>query len=330
MFRAFMQHSLRACVLAAVVLGSLDASAQTGADSYPARPVTIIVPFAPSGPADLEARLYTPLLTKLLGQSMVLDYKTGGGTSIGTGFVAKATPDGYTLLTNTAGFAILPAFYKLSFDIINDLAPISMMSTKTSILIVPANSQFKTFADYLAYARANPGKINYGTSGAGAIGHLTAEWLHSDAGAKVTFVHYKGNSTLMTDLIGGRVDMGSSSTIAAFTLIKSGKARALAVKGPERLKQMPDLPSVSEYMKGYRDLNWQGFFAPGATPAPVMNKLSTVFRTVAKDPELAKKMESLEADMVGSSPEEFKKMLIADVERWKNLVPRLKIEKPDE
>ena len=273
MLCAFMRQSLRAFALAAVILGCLDASAQTGADQYPARPITIIVPFAPSGPADIEARLYTPLLTKQLGQPMVLDYKTGGGTSIGTGFVAKAAPDGYTLLTNSAGFAILPAFYKLPFDIINDLAPISMMSTKTSILIVPANSQFRTFTDYLAYARANPGKINYGTSGAGALGHLTAEWLHADAGAKVTFVHYKGNSTLMADLIAGRVDMGSSSTIAALQLIKSGKVRALAVKGPERLKQMPDLPSVSEYMKGYRDLNWQGFFAPGATPAPIMNKI---------------------------------------------------------
>ena len=204
------------------------------------------------------------------------------------------------------------------------------MSTKTSILIVPANSQFRTFTDYLAYARANPGKINYGTSGAGALGHLTAEWLHADAGAKVTFVHYKGNSTLMADLIAGRVDMGSSSTIAALQLIKSGKVRALAVKGPERLKQMPDLPSVSEYMKGYRDLNWQGFFAPGATPAPIMNKLSTAFRTVAKDPDLAKKMEPLESDMVGSSPEEFRKQLITEVERWKGLVSRLNIEKPDE
>ena len=115
---------------------------------------------------------------------------------------------------------------------------------------------------------------------------------------KVTFVHFKGNSTLMNDLVAGRVDIGSSSTIAAFQLMKQGKARAIAVKGPARLQQMPDLPSVSEYMKGYRDLNWQGFFAPGATPAPIINKLANVFHTVAMDPELAKKMEPLEADLV--------------------------------
>lgn len=324
---SFMRHSLLSCAVAAGILASAEASAQA---DYPSRPITIVVPFAAGGPADIEARLYSPLLTRQLGQPIVMDYKTGGGTSIGTGYVAKAAPDGHTLLTNTAGFSILPAFYKLSFDLIKDLAPITMMSTKTAILIVPASSQFKTFADYLAYARANPGKINYGTSGAGALGHLTAEWLHADAGAKVTFIHFKGNSTLMADLIAGRVDIGSSSTIAAFQLIKAGKARALAVKGPDRIKAMPDLPAVSEYMKDYNDLNWQGFFAPGGTPAPVVNKLWTAFRAVAKDPELGKKMEAIESDLVASSPEEFRKRLIAETERWKTLIPRLGIEKPND
>ena len=325
----FMRSLLPSCVLAGGALVCANALAQ-GADQYPSKPVAIVVPFAAGGPADLEARLYTPLLTKLLGQPMVIDYKVGAGTSIGTGYVAKAAPDGYTLLTNTAGFSILPTFYKLNFDIMKDLAPLSLMSTKTSLLIVPASSQFKTFADYLAYARANPGKINYGTSGAGALGHLTAAWLHADAGAQVTFIHFKGNSALMTDLIAGRVDIGSSSTITAFQLMKQGKARPLAVKGPVRLQQMPDLPSVSEYMKGYNDLNWQGFWAPGGTPAPIVNKLSTALRAVAKDADLAKKMEPLEADMVGSSPEEFRKLLVTETERWKALIPRLGIEKPNE
>ncbi len=329
-FRSLLLRPLLSCAIAACAMTSLGAFAQSSADTYPTRPITIVVPFAAGGPADIEARLYTPMLTRLLGQSMVIDYKVGAGTSIGTGYVAKAAPDGYTLLTNTAGFAILPTFYKLPFDLIKDLAPISLMSTKTSILIVPASSPFKNFTEYLAYAKANPGKINYGTSGAGALGHLTAEWLHADAGVKVTFVHFKGNSTLMNDLVAGRVDIGSSSTITAFQLMKQGKARALAVKGPSRLQLMPDLPSVSEYMKGYRDLNWQGFFAPGATPAPIINKLAGAFQTVAKDPELAKKMEALESDMVGSSPEEFRKLLVTEVARWRDLVARFGIEKPNE
>lgn len=306
----------------AALLFCAEASAQASGGAYPTKPVTVIVPFAAGGPVDLETRMYTARLAELLGQQMIVDYRPGGGTSIGAGYVAKSKPDGHTLLSVSSALAVFPAFYKdLAFDILTDLAPITLMSTKTSVLMVPASSAFKTFAQYLAYTRANPGKANYGTSDVGGISHLSGMWLHALARTEVTFVPYKGNGPLMLDLMAGRVDIASASPSVALPLIESGKLRPLAIKGGSRIKQLPGVPTVAEHgMPEYADENWQGFLAPARTPDATVTKLADAMIAVSKQPAIVSALESQASKPVGSGPAAFKAFIAADMVRWKKLV----------
>ena len=308
-------------MISALGLSCGQAAAQTSG-SYPVKAVTVIVPFAAGGPVDLETRMYAARLTEILGQQFIVDYRPGAGTTIGAGYVAKAKPDGYTLLSVSAALAVFPAFYKdLPFDILTDLAPLVLMSNKTSVLMVPASSAFKSFAQYLDYTRTYPGKANYGTSDTGGISHLSGMWLHILAGTTVTFVPYKGNGPLMLELMAGRVDIASASPIVALPLIKSGKLRPMAIKGGHRIKQLPEVPTVSEHgMPEYADENWQGFIGPAGMPDAVVAKLTEAMIATAKHPAIVSALESQASVAVGSGPAEFRKFIIADTARWKKLV----------
>jgi len=313
-----MTHSLLtlACLSAAILASG--AHAQT----YPAKPITVIVAFAAGGPVDLETRMYSTKAGELLGQPMVTEYKVGGGTTIGSGYVAKARPDGYTLLSASASLTVFPAFYKnLNFDIVKDLAPITQMSQRSSLLVASPEAPFKTFAEYLAYARANPGKINYGTSGVGDITHLLGEWLHSLSKTRVTFVPFKGTGPLMVDLMASRLDVTSATLIASLPLVKSGKLKALAALGKERSKHMPDIPTVSEGgLRDFQYANWLGFFAPGGTPPAVVNKLNEVLVTVLKQPAIAAELDAQGSLVVGNTPQQFQQYVAAEALRWKAVV----------
>ena len=298
-------------------------SAAATAQAYPSRPVTVIVPFSAGGPVDTETRRYAARLSEMIGQPVVVDYKPGAGTSIGAAYVAKAKPDGYTLLSDSSAFAVFPAFYKdLKFDPLKDLVPITMMNELVSVLMVPPSSPIKTFSEYLAYTRANPGKLSYGTSGVGDISHLSAVWMHSIAGTKVTFVPYKGNGPMTVDLLAGRVDAGSASLIQALPHIRSGKLRALAVRGTGRVKPLPDVPAVNEHpgMKEFASVNWLGFFAPAGTPAPVIDKLASNLIAVSRLPEVVAELESQASTPVGNTPAQFKALVTEEIVRWKKLV----------
>lgn len=315
----YMSISFAALGLVSSALCSTAALAQ----SWPSRPVTIIVPFAAGGPVDTETRRYAARVSEMLGQQFVTDYKPGAGTSIGAAYVAKQKPDGYTLMSDSSAYAVFPAFYKdLSFDPVNDLTPITQMSQLVSVLMVPASSHLKSFADYVAYARGNPGKVNYGTSGVGDISHLSGEWMQSMLGIKVTFVPFKGNGPMIVDLVAGRIDIASASTSQALPLIKSGKLRPIAIKGPKRIKPLPDTPSVSEYpgMKKYADVNWLGFFAPAGTPAPIIDKLSATLIAVTKLPAVVAQLEAQASTPVGSTPAQFKAHVAEEIARWKKVV----------
>lgn len=311
-------------VAAAAILATSrhDASAQPAAAAFPAKPITVIVPFAAGGPVDLETRMYTARLAELLGQQLIVDYRPGGGTSIGATHVARARPDGYTLLSSSSALAVFPALYKdLPIDVNADLAPLAHMSSKTSVLMVRAASPFRTFADYLAHARAHPGKLNYGTSDVGGISHLSGMWLHTLARSEVVFVPYKGNGPLMLDLVAGRVDIASASPIVALPLIESGKLRPLAIKGGSRIRQLPGVPTVAEHgMPEYADENWQGFLAPAGTPEAIVAKLSEAMIAVAKHPSIVKELDSQASKAVGGGPAAFRAFIVADTARWKKLI----------
>ena len=326
---------MRRQLIAFAVIGAAASALQSGgvlAQAYPSKPVTVIVPFAAGGPVDTDTRKYAARMSEMLGQPFVADYKPGAGTSIGAAYVAKQKPDGYTLMSDSSAYVVFPAFYKdITFDPVNDLIPITQMSQLISVLMVQPGSPIKNFAEYVAYTKANPGKINYGNSGVGDISHLSAEWMHSMLGTKVTFVPFKGNGPMMIELIAGRVDIASASLVQALPLIKSGKLRPLAVKGPNRVKPLPDTPSVSEYpgMKDYADINWLGFFAPAGTPAPIIDKLNASLVAITKLPAVQAELESQASTPVGNTPAQFKAHVVEEIARWKKVVAEAGIKPQD-
>ena len=309
--------AFRYSIVLCAALGALsqgEAMAQ-GADAWPSRPVTMIIPFPSGGSTEVEFRYYVNKLTESLGRPYVFDYKAGAGSMIGTAFVAKAPPDGYTLLGTTSSYGVLPSTYPdLPYDPLKDLIPVSQMTKKSSIIVVAAHLPVKNIPELVAYAKANPGKLNHATSGSGGGPHLRAEWLYKLAGINVTFVHYKGTGQMTLDVVAGRVDSVITLPTLAMQHIKSGKLRVIAGTGEERNPLLPDVPTVSEQgFPTFEYSNWAGVFAPGRTPPAIINKLNTELAKVAKNPEIAHKLGADGNIMVGSTPEQFRKVIISDI-----------------
>ena len=296
---------------------------QGQAGTYPSRAVTLIIPFPAGGPIDIESRRYTQKMSVSLGQPFVLDYKPGGGTAIGTEYVAKSKPDGYTLLAVTAALTVFPAFAKdMSFDINKDLAPISLMSERAIMLQAHPAFQAKTFAEYLAYAKANPGKINYGTTGQGESSHLAGAWLHLLTNTKATFIPYKGGGPLFIDLLAGRLDVAAGALLSAVSNVKAGKTRALAIMGNRRSKQFPDVPTIAEHpgLNEFSYAQWLGFVAPGPTPAALVNRLSQQFAAAVKSPDMVAALDTEGSVAVGSTPAHFKQLIANEAAGWRKVV----------
>ena len=296
--------------------------AQGAADNYPNKPVTVVAAIAAGGPIDLEARPYLAKISAMMGQSFVFDFRPGAAGTIGAGYVAKARPDGYTLLVISAGFTVFPAFYKdLPFDVVRDFAHVSLMSERTSVLQVPVSFPAKTFPEYIAYARANPGKINYGTTGVGSITHLAGAWMHGATNTKVTFIPYKGTGPLLQELMAARVDVASGTLVSALPLMKTGKVRPIAILNDKRSTLLPGVPTVAEQgVPGYNYSNWLGFVAPGGTPVAIVNKLSEGFARVARMPEIVSALEAEGSIAVGSTPAQFRQLIVTETARWQKVV----------
>jgi len=301
---------------------SATAQAQSGVDSYPSKPVTIVIPYVPGGSSDVEARLYTQKITESLHQPFIFDYKPGAGATIGTAFVAKAAPDGYTLLMTTASFTVAPALMmdKSPYDPIKDFAPISITTLTPDLLLVKAALPVKSVAEYIAYAKANPFKLNFATSGAGGINHLAGAWLHSTTNTMATYIHYKGGADVMRSLVSGEADSGVTPPLTAIPHIKSGKVRVLGVTTSERVKFMPEYPTViEEGVPGYEWSQWVAVFAPGKTPPAIVNKLGAEFGKAAKLPDVIQKLEQGKL-VVGSTPEQLRRLVAREVLAWRKVV----------
>ncbi len=296
--------------------------AQGGADAFAAKPVVVIAPYEPGGPIDIEARMYTKKAFELTGQQYIIEYKTGASTRIGVGYVAKAAPDGHTLLLTNTSITIFPVLYKnLPFDPIKDLIPLSQMSKKTNVFLAHPAFPPRTFRDYIDYARANPGKVNYGMLGAGSSSHLAGAWLESLTNTKVNYIPYKGTAPEIVDLTAGRIDVTTSALIAVLPMIRTGKIRALAIVTDTRSGVLPDVPLASEMgVPEFVDSNWSGFFAPRGTPAPIISRLNELFTRVARSPDVISAADALGNIMVGSTPAQFAKLVIDDTVRWQKLV----------
>ena len=314
----------------AAVVGALTAllpaiaSAQAPA-AFPTRPITIVVPLAPGGGTEQETRLYAQKILETEGYTLLIDNRPGAAGTVGTAFVARAAPDGYTLLQVIADHTITPASYPdLPYDPVKDFAPISLISKRPYILMLHPSVPARTLVDYIAYARAHPGALNYATAGIGGGIHLAGAWLHHATNTQVTFVHYKSTGAYTADLSTGRVQVTTTTPINAMAYIKSGKLHPLAVTLNTRLEQLPDLPTISEQVvPGYELASWMGYAATGGTPAAIINKLNADFTKASRAPAIADKLKSEGIVHVRSTPEQFRQHLVSEVARWATLVKQI-------
>jgi len=316
-----MRGVKRPAAIAAFFLALLPGLA--AAQAYPARPITMIVPFSAGGSTDTVARIMSEKLTTRLGQPVIVENKVGAGGSVGSAIAAKSPPDGYTLLVGTSStLAILPALYnKPPYDANKDFAPAILLGTADIMVVVNAEKvKARNVRDLLAFAKANPGKLNYASGGQGSISHLLGEYFNSMAQVNIVHVPYKGDAQMVTDLIGGQVDMAFGTAVAFLPHVKSGKVVALAVTNPKRSTTMGELPTIAEAgVPGYEAVQWFGIAVPSGTPADVINRLNTEMRSILTLPDVRARFAELGFDVVGGSPEDFAAFLKSENAKWKKI-----------
>lgn len=290
--------------------------------SYPAKPVRIIVPQSAGGSTDLVARPIAKVLSDTMGQSFFVENRPGAGSIIGSDAVAKAAPDGYSLLMVAASFSINPSVYvKLPFDPVRDFSPVTQISAFPNILVVQSSSPFKNINEFLAHARDNPGKLNYASSGVGTGTHLSMEMMKYMANLFIVHIPYKGGAPAVNGLLGGQVQVNLATISTALPHVKAGALRALAVSTAQRWPSTPDLPTLSESgLKGYDYASWVGMFAPAKTPAVVVNRLWTESSRAARSDEMKKIFAQEAAEPIGNSPEQFAAIVTREIATWKKVV----------
>jgi tripartite-type tricarboxylate transporter receptor subunit TctC len=307
---------LAALGLAAICAG---ASAQTG---YPNRPVRLIVPLAAGGGMDTITRALAAKLTEPLGQTVVVDNRGGGGGAVGAELAAAAPPDGYTLLMMSASAVIRPLMYQGSrYDITRDFAAVSQVTTQPYVLTVNPVVPAKSVQELISYAKANPGKLNYASSGQGGIIHLTSELFNRAAGIKTVHVPYKGIGAAYPDILAGNVQMVFASIVSVLPHLKAQRLRSLAVSGARRAKNLPDVPTMNEAgVKGFAVANWYGLVAPARTPQPIVARLNRDVVKVIHDPDLNQRYAADGAEGVGSTPQQFAAHIKAENDKWGKLI----------
>jgi tripartite-type tricarboxylate transporter receptor subunit TctC len=316
----------KAFIRAAAIAGlALTAPVASAADEYPARTVRVVVPFAPGGGTDIVARLLAQHLTQRLGQSFVVENRPAGSGIVGADHVAKAQADGYTLLfafSSLASSAKLVS--KLPYDPIGDFAPITLATTSPLLLIVPASVPAKDTKEFIAYARANPGKLNYGSSGPGSSPHLATELLMSMTGVQMTHIPYKGIAPAVTALLADEVQFSIVPIAVGMPHVKAGKLRALGTGGPQRSAATPDIPAVGESgLTGFEAIGWWGVLAPARTPRAVVSLLNREIRAVLDAADVKRIFLDQGMDPAGGTPEQFAALIKSDMDKWGDIGIRL-------
>ncbi len=290
--------------------------------NFPWKPVMLIMPSAPSSTADFEARAYQDNVPEFLKQAIVIDYKPGGSGIIANNAVIKAPADGHTIAYVPATLGILPAVRKdMPYDWQKDLMPVIQTTRRVFVMAVTSNFPAKNFPEFIAYARANPGKVTWSTVGAGGALHMSGEWLASAFGIKLTFVHYKGAAAAEIDLIAGRIDSSPKGLVTTLPLIKSGKVRPLAIITNKRTSLVPDLKTVEEMgVPGYNYPSWVGIVTGANVPKETVDKLYTAFAAGIRAPKAMKVWESQGTDVVALNSQDFRKQLLSETALWTKLV----------
>ena len=315
--RAFVATVLSTCAMTMCMTICTMSAAHAQAD-YPNRQIRLMVGFAAGGPVDVTARIVADALSAELGKPVVVDNRAGAGGTLAADLVAKAPPDGYTLLQSSNAIAIAPGIYgNLPFDVVKDFAPVTEVTTSFLVMVVHPSVPAKTLPEFIAYAKAQAGKIDYASSGAGTITHLAGAMFGRDAGLAMQHVPYRGSAPAITDLVAGRVPVMFAPTGLAKPFIESGKLRAIGVTGLQRADNLPDVPTIDEQgVRGFEATSWGGMFAPAATPKPIIDRLhGAVVKILARD-ETRRRLLQQEAVPRGTDPETFRRFVATDVARW--------------
>lgn len=292
------------------------------AQAYPSKPIRFIMPYPPGGSSEILARPIAHELTKSLGQSVFVDFKPGGGSTIGADTVAKSPPDGHTVVMMLSAHAINASLMpKLPYDTVKDFASITLAATLPLVVVVPAQSPFRTIGDLIAHAKANPGKLNFASAGPGNTSHLSVEYFKSVVGLDMTHVPYKGSGPAIIGLLGREVDFMFDSLSSSLPQIQAGKFRAIAMSTLKRSRILPDVPTIHESgVRGFDVSVWYAILAAAGTPAPIVARLNAEFNKAMRAPEAKEKIEAAGYDIVGSTPEQLDAFIKAEIVRWAKVV----------
>jgi tripartite-type tricarboxylate transporter receptor subunit TctC len=315
---------IRRCVVFAAVVFCSAVFAQ----SWPQRPVKVIVPFVAGGNTDNQARIVSERLAAALGQPFVVENRVGAGGAIAAEFVAKSPADGYTLFFAASPQFSLPLLQKVTFDPYRDFAPISIVGTNPFVLGIHASVPARTLKEFVEYARAHQGQLNFASAGAGTTTHLTGALFLARAGVRMTHIPYKGGAQAVSDLVGGQVHMYFGNASELIQHSKSGKITLLGVSSEKRAPQLPEVPAIAETYPGFRSLTWNGYLAPTGTPAPIIQRLAQEVAKAVREPATAERLRSIGVEPVGNTPEEFAEYLRKDAPVWRDAVKAAGI-KPD-
>lgn len=310
-------------VKAALAVSSLafGLTAVAHAQAWPARPITMVVPFAAGGSTDITARMLAEKLGGILGQSVVVENKTGAGGNIGAAAVARATPDGYTILLHTSTLTANVSLYKnMGLNVQKDLVPVSQVALIPNVLMVNNDFQAKTLKDFVEVVKQKKVAINYGSSGSGASNHLAGVLFNNMVGGDMVHVPYKGGSLANNDLLAGQVQAVFSPLVEVLGFVDSGKLRPLAVTTKSRIAKLPDVPAIAEVLPGFEIVLWNGVFVPTGTPKEIVQKLSNAVQTVLQDPAVLKKLAEQGSTPLKSNPDDFKKVIDAEIVKWGDLI----------
>jgi tripartite-type tricarboxylate transporter receptor subunit TctC len=316
-----MLSALRYSAAVAAMFATCAAAPHVSAQTYPDRPVRLVVGFPPGGAADILGRMAAQRLSAGLGQQVVVDNRGGAGGLIATEITARASPDGYTLLFTSIPHVINPHLYsKVTYDALKDFVPVIQFVSVPLMMASSPSLPAKTVKELIALAKAKPAQINYGSGGSGSSSHLAMELFKSMAGIDLVHVPYKGTGPLITDMLGGQIGLTIASAVPLSPQVRSGKLRGMGVTGPKRSPAFPDLPAIAETVPGYEVVNWFGIVAPAGTPRAIVNRINSELNKGLQSAELVKTLGAHTAEPVGGSPEAFGKVIRSDFAKWAKVV----------
>jgi tripartite-type tricarboxylate transporter receptor subunit TctC len=308
----------------AVVLVSLTAPA-TAADKYPTRPIRLIAPFPPGGGTDILSRIIAMPATETLGQSVVVDNRPGAGGAIGADIAAHAEPNGHTLILVSSSYAATAAYRKPSYDPVDGIAPIILIGTTGLLMITHPTVTAKSIPELIAYAKANPGKLNYASVGMGSVSHLAHELFRLLARVDIVHVPFKGGGPALQGVIGNEVQIGAVSIVPTIPHIRAGRLRAIGVTTPKRSPVLPDVASIGEAVPGFEVTHWYGMWAPKGTPKPILSRWNQIVAKLLASETMKRSMQAEGLDVAGGPPEEFHGRVRADVGKWRKVVAQANI-----